>query len=135
MCVEYEHTLVISGIGEGLSIGKGKNWGLIVGVFPLEPADPVHPSRVLYLFKDSNPYQRRFDQRRYMRERLRAGRLVTRALRSRLGAFVPMLTAADVALIKDRLGLDPREFWRAAKGRAVLAIPTQRSLLDRAIED
>lgn len=128
--VEYEHTVVISGIGEGLAIGRGKNWGDVIGMLPLEPDDPVHPTRMLYLYKDSNPYNRRFEQREAMRERLPSchRKLVTRALRSfNRGRFVEDLTDVEIAAIRDSLGLTPAEFWRMARarGRATMKLARQ----------
>jgi hypothetical protein len=105
--VEFEHAIVIGHTGEGLAAGKNKAWGPVLGVFPLEVNDPVDPYRLLYLFRDSSPYQKRFEQRRYMRERLGPGfsRLVTRAFRSTLFRFLPTLTAADVVTVSERLGV------------------------------
>lgn len=128
--VEFEHTIVIGGIGEGLAAGRNKNWGPVIGVFPLEPDDPVDSHRLLYLFKNSSPYQAQFDQRKYMRERMGKGfsKLVNRAMGATLDAFTKRLTAAEVVVIADRLNLTAREFWRAAKGRIDLRKREQRPL-------
>ena len=61
--VEWENAVVIGGIGESLAAARHKSWGPIVGVLPLEPDDPVHWCRLLYLYKPSSPYNRRVEQR------------------------------------------------------------------------
>lgn len=123
--VEYETTTVISGIGEGMSIGRGKNWGDVLGVFPVRPEDPVHPTRMLYIYKENNPYNKRFEQRERMRAMMpaRYKKLVSRALRTQKKWFLEELTDDAITAIREALRLGPEEFWRAAKGRAWVAFP------------
>ena len=135
--VEYEHTVVIGHVGEGLAIGHSKNWGRVVGVFPLEPDDPVDPHRMLYAYKRSNPYQRRFDQRVAMRQALGGefAKLVNRAMGYHQRFFLRDLTDREIGAIRDALGLDPAAFWRAARGRARIAVPRQREMFEDEDED
>lgn len=53
--VEREHAVVIGGIGESLAAARHKCWGEFIGVLSLEPGDPVHCCRILYIYKASSP--------------------------------------------------------------------------------
>ncbi len=123
--VEYQHTVVIGGIGESLAAARHKNWGDFIGVLPLQPDDPVHWCRLLYLFKASSPYNRRVEQRHDLKRIL--GRqhrpLVTLAARSTKRDFLAALSELGAQVIKRRLHLDPGLFWRAAKGHEFLDLP------------
>lgn len=68
--VEWEHVTVIAGIGEALAAAKHKNWGRFLGVSPLRPDDPVHWSRILYVYKPTSPYNRRVEQRHALKRLL-----------------------------------------------------------------
>ena len=123
---EWEHVTVIATTGEARSAAKHKNWGRFLGVFPLAPDDPVHPFRILYIYKATSPYNRRVEQRKVLKRIL--GRkhrpLVTKASRSTKRDFLRTLTTADARVIELRLGLDPGHFWRAAKGKEFPDLPT-----------
>ena len=125
--VEWEHAVAIGGIGESIAAGRHKSWGSFIGVLPLEPDDPVHWCRILFLYKASSPYNRRVEQRHALKRIL--GRqhrpLVTLASRSTKRDFLATLTDAGAHVIKRRLHLDPGRFWRAAKGRDFLDLPSQ----------
>jgi len=125
--VEWEHAVVIGGIGESFAAGRHKSWGSFIGVLPLRPDDPVHWCRLLYLYKASSPYNRRVEQRKALKRIL--GRkhrpLVTLAARSTKREFLGQLTEAGDFAIKRRLHLDPGRFWRAAKGREFPDLPTR----------
>lgn len=123
--VEWEHTIVIGGIGESLAAAQHKNWGDFIGVLPLRSDDPVHWSRILYLYKASSPYNRRVEQRKALKRILgrRHRSLVTSAARSTKRDFLAALTEVAVYVIRRRLNLDPGDFWRAAKGRKLLELP------------
>lgn len=123
--VEWEHAVVIGGLGESLVAARHKNWGEFVGVLPLEPTDPVHWCRLLYVYKESSPYNRRVEQRKALKRLLgrRHRKLVTEASRSTKKDFLARLTEAGVYAIKRRLSLDPGRFWRAAKGREFIDLP------------
>lgn len=123
--VEWEHAVVIGGIGESLAAARHKSWGAFVGILPLAPSDPVHWCRLLYLYKASSPYNRRVEQRHALKRIL--GRqhrpLVTLAARSTKRDFLSALSELGAHVIKRRLRLDPGQFWRAAKGRDFLDLP------------
>lgn len=123
---EWEYVTVIATTGEARSAAKHKNWGKFLGVFPLAPDDPVHPFRILYVYKATSPYNQRVEQRKALKRIL--GRkhrpLVTKASRSTKRDFLRTLTPDDTRAIKLRLGLDPTRFWRAAKGKEFLDLPT-----------
>jgi hypothetical protein len=123
---EWEHTTVIAGVGEGMACAKGKtSWGRFIGILPLEPGDPVGYSRVLYVYKASNPYNQRVEQRKAIKRRLgrRFRKLVGRAFQNTKGRFLQECTDDDAQAIKRRLGLDPGRFWRVCKGREKIDIP------------
>jgi len=124
--VEWDHAVVIGGIGESIAAGRHKSWGSFIGVLPLEPEDPVHWCRILFLYKASSPYNRRVEQRHALKRILgRKNRpLVTQAARSTKRDFLAALTEAGAYVIKRRLHVDPGQFWRAAKGHEILDLPT-----------
>ena len=124
--VEWEHVTVIGGVGESLAAARHKNWGRFLGVQPLKPDDPVHWCRILYVYKDTSPYNRRVEQRKALKRIL--GRkyrtLVTLAARSTKKDFLSRhLTEAGAYVIRRRLRLDPGQFWRAARGNDFLDLP------------
>lgn len=124
--LEWEHVIVIGGIGESLAAARHKNWGEFLGVLPLQPDDPVHWCRILYLYKESSPYNRRVEQRKALKRILgrKHRKLVTLAARSTKGDFLAHhLTEAGAHAIRRRLRLDPGQFWRAARGKDFLDLP------------
>ena len=124
--VEWDHTIVIGGIGESTAAGRHKNWGNFIGVLPLQPEDPVHWCRILYLYKATSPYNRRVEQRKALKRILgrKHRKLVTQAMSSTKREFLThWLTEAGAYIIRRRLNLDPGQFWRAAKGRIFLVLP------------
>jgi hypothetical protein len=134
---EFEHATVIGHPGEGVAIGLRKNWGAFLGFRPLRNDDPVDAYYVLYLFKDSSPYNRRVLQRRAMKRRLRKDlrRWVNEAYRSTRRDFLAKLPEPAAAAIHRALSLDPIGFWRAARGTTDLGLPrppVQLTLFDDA---
>lgn len=123
--VEWEHAVVIGGIGESLAAARHKSWGPFIGVLPLKPDDPVQWCRILYLCKASSPYNRRVEQRHALKWIL--GRqhrpLVALATRSTKRNFPASLSELGGFVIQRRLGLKPVQFWRAAKGLDSLDLP------------
>lgn len=111
--------------GEAQAAAKHKSWGRFTGVSPLDPNDPVHPYQILYVYKATSPYNRRVEQRRALKRIL--GRkhrpLVGRASQSTKRDFLFRLSSDEAWVIKRRLGLDPGQFWRAAKGKEFLDLP------------
>jgi hypothetical protein len=122
---DWEHVTVIATTGEAKSAAKHKNWGQFFGVFPLAPDDPVHPYRILYVYKATSPYNRRVEQRKTLKRILgkKHRPLVTKASRSTKRDFLRTLPAADTRVIRFRLGLEPGHFWRVAKGNEFINRP------------
>lgn len=137
---EWKHVTVIATTGEARSAAKHKNWDLFLGISPLAPDDPVHPYRILYVYKATSPYNRRVEQRKALKRILgkKHRPLVTRASRSAKRDFLRTLTTPDARVIRLRLGLDPGRFWRAARGREFLQLPApprQLTLFDNPREN
>ncbi|MBN8625194.1 MAG: hypothetical protein J0M17_06885 [Planctomycetes bacterium] len=83
--VEFEQAVAIGGIGETLKATKSKFWGAGPSIVPLEPDDDFYSDRITYLFRDNSLYNRRFLQRKRLKELLgkRFRPLVGREIRSR----------------------------------------------------
>ena len=132
--VEYEYTTVISTVGEAIGVGKHKRWGRVYEIVPLGVDDPVHPTRMLFIFKDSNPYNQRYEQREAMRAMLPPWhrKLVSRAMRDTKALFLQELTDCEITAIREGLKMEPGDFWRAAigAGRGTLCIPRQVMMFD-----
>jgi len=131
--IEYEQAIAIGDLGTCLRATKSKHWGDGPYVLPLEPDDPVDAMRVLYLFRENSVYNRRFLQRRKLKELLgkKHRKLVQTAMQSRWtkDLFLAELTIADREAIERCLHLTPSEFWHAAKGQRFLAqLPAERQL-------
>jgi hypothetical protein len=124
---EWQHTRAIAGVGEGLSCSKGKtSWGEFIGILPLEPDDPVGFCRILYVYKPSNPWHQRVEQRHTLKRKLgkRHRKLVGQAMGSTKGEFIKRYATDDAAtVIKRRLQLEPGEFWRVVKGKVMMRWP------------
>lgn len=124
--VEWEYVTVIGGVGESLAAARHKNWGRFLGVQPLKADDPVHWCRILYLYKDTSPYNRRVEQRKALKRILgrKHRKLVTLAVRSTKQEFLThWLTEAGAYAIKRRLNLEPGHFWRVSKGKEFIDLP------------
>jgi hypothetical protein len=125
--VVFEHAEVIGGQGESMAAARYKNFGPFLGIHPLRPDDPVHHCRILFNYLSSSPYNRRVEQRRTLKRILgRSYRsLVTKASRSTKRDFLKFdLTPDGAQAISRRLKLDPGRFWRVAKGKDFLDLPT-----------
>ncbi len=121
--VEWEYVTVIGGVGEALAAAKHKRWGVFLGVRPLRPDDPVSYSRILYVYKEASPYNRRVEHRKALKRILgrRYRKFVTLAARNTKRDFLARhLTEAGADAIRRRLNLDPGRFWRAAQGKDLL---------------
>jgi hypothetical protein len=132
---EFEHATVIGHTGEALAIGLRKNWGGFRGFRPLRPDDPVVARHVLFLFRDSSPFNRRVLQRKALKRRLPKGyrRWDNEAYRRSWRDFLARLPEEAAAAIRRSLALDPIGFWRAARGTLDLHLPApavQRTLFD-----
>jgi hypothetical protein len=124
--VEYEQAIAFGGIGECLAATAGKNWGKGPSVLPLEPADWFYPDRITYRFKENSLYNRRFEQRRRLKQLLGKNRkLVGDAKASTRADFLKYLTKEQANAIRRILGVGPGAFWRAAKGKTFLFLPPE----------
>ena len=124
--VEYEQAIAIGGIGECLAATKNKNWGARPQVLPLEPDDWFFPDRITYLFRSNSLYNRRFHQRRRMKNLLGIHRkLVGDAKSDTKEMFLKHLTSEQIKAINRVFHVGPGAFWRAAKGKAWLALPPE----------
>jgi hypothetical protein len=124
--VEYEQAIIIGGLGESLAAAKHKHFGQLVGVKPLHPDDPVHPTRILFIYNANYAYSRRVEQRRVLKRLLGKEHrsLVTSASRSTKSLFLThYLTESGTKAIRRRLKLEPGRFWRVAKGKEFLDLP------------
>lgn len=124
--VEYEQAIAIGGIGECLAATKTKNWGSGPSVMPLDMDDWFYPDRITYLFRSNSLYNRRFHQRRRMKQLLGIHRaLVGEAMADTKKRFLAQLTTEQMTAIQRVLRVGPERFWRAAKGRVFLDLPLE----------
>ena len=68
--VEFEQATVIGDLGESLAAANHKHFGRLLRIEPLRPDDPVHPTRVLFIYKATDRDNRRFEQRRVLKRLL-----------------------------------------------------------------
>lgn len=132
--LEYEQAIAIGDMGSTLSATKSKHWGKGPWIMPLEPDDWFYEDRITYLYRNNSLYNRRFEQRRRMKE------LLGREFRSLVGQaqhkratkaiFLQYLTEAQADAIRQRLRCEPGEFWRAAQGRSFLDLPPRQVQLE-----
>lgn len=122
--VEYEEAIAIGDLGSCLSATKSKRWGDGPCLMPLEPDDFFFPDRVTYVYRENSLYNRRFEQRRRLKELL--GRqhrpLVETAKRNTKAIFLKFLTDCQADAIRRILNVEPDEFWRACH-RKFLDLP------------
>ena len=111
--VEYEQAIAIGGVGECLAATKSKSWGTGPSIRPLEVDDPVLPVRITYLFRENSIYNRRFLQRRKLKELLgkKYCPLVESARRFSKAIFLEHLTAEEAFVIRKMLRMEPTAFW------------------------
>ena len=132
--IDYDQAFAIAGIGDGIYATRNKCWGEGPRILPLEPDDPVDPCRVLYVFKDNSLYNRRYEQRRRLKELLgrRHRPLVERAKYRGCTKtiFLEQLTAEQTAAIRCILGIEPSVFWRACRGKIFLNLPPRMVQLE-----
>jgi hypothetical protein len=106
---------------------RNKSWGDGPYIRPIAPDDPVDPMYILYVFRENSRYNRRYEQRRRMKELLgrRHRSLVEKAKYKRhtKKMFLESLTAAQADAIRRIFNVEPGIFWRAARGRYTLDLP------------
>ena len=102
-----------------------KHWGEFLGFRPLSPGDPVHPFYVLFIMKDSSPYNRRVVQRHAMKRRLPRPlrKWVNEAYRNSRRDFLARLPEDAATAIARSLKLDPIAFWRPPEASSIFACP------------
>jgi hypothetical protein len=125
--VEFEQAIAFGGIGETLDATKSKHWGDGPYILPLEPDDEFFSDRITYQFRANSLYNRRFHQRKRLKELLgRVNRkLVGEAKYHTKGIFLRDLTNRQAEAIRRTIGVEPGLFWRACKGRSFLELPTR----------
>lgn len=136
--VEFENCDVFGGLGESLAAARGKcTFGKFVGVFPVEPEDPVGEINIMFRYKSTSPYNRRVEQRRYLKWKLEPTgwrRLVRVAMGMTKGEFLRRIAAGNADPMKFagardalRMAFGPSvelgEFWRWVKGKVWLELP------------
>ena len=123
--VEYEQGIAYGSIGECLAATKSKYWGLGPQILPLKPDDWLYPTRITYEYRESSLYNRRYLQRMRMKELLgkRFRKLVGEAKYHTKTVFLEHLTVREARAIRNRLGCEPGEMWRAAQGKFFLTLP------------
>lgn len=123
--LDFDHAFAIGGIGETLAATKSKNWGDGPYVLPLGPDDWFYPDRITFHYKESSPYNRRFELRQKMKELLgkKHRPLVERARKNDRKEFLESLSRTERWVIYNIVRLDPILFWRAAKGKSSPYLP------------
>ncbi len=123
--VEFEQAFAVGGIGECLDATKNKHWGEGPWIMPLGADDPVAPDRILYVYKANSLYNRRFVQRRRLKELLGRShrKLVGNAMSVRKRDFVGELLDDEVRAIRRILHLEPGAFWQAVRGKRFIDLP------------
>lgn len=123
--IEFEQAFAVGGIGECLDATKHKHWGDGPWLMPLEADDPVSPDRVLYVYKPESLYNRRFEQRRRLKELLgrEHRRLVGRAMSMRKKNFLADVSEAEAREVRQCLHVGVGDLWRAVRGKLFLTLP------------
>jgi hypothetical protein len=123
--VEYEQAIAIGDLGSCLSATTTKHWGKGPWVMPLEPDDEFFAYRVTYFYRANSLYNRRFEQRRRLKELLgrRWRPLVQTAKRRTKALFIRELTKGEAEAIRRILNVGPGRFWRACTGTEFLELP------------
>lgn len=125
--IEFEQAFAVGGIGECLDATKSKHWGDGPWVMPLQPDDPVSPDRILYVYKPESLYNRRFLQRRRLKELLGKEHrpLVGRAMAMRKKDFVAEVTPAQSRAVRQCLNVGVGDLWRVVRGKLFLTLPAR----------
>ena len=132
--IDFEQAFAVAGIGEGINATRNKSWGDGPYILPLEPDDPVDPFHIIYVFKEGSLYNRRFEQRRRMKELLgRHHRSLVEAAkykRTTKAMFLQQLTEEQAGDIRRIFGIEPGVFWRACRGKVFLDLPPRMVQLE-----
>ncbi len=135
--IEYEQAIAIGGIGETLQATKSKYWGDGPNVMPLHPDDWFFPERITYTYRENSLYNRRFQQRKRLKELLgkKHRPLVETAKRSTKKIFLKFLTDEQSKAIQRILNIEPGLLWRASKGKYFLDLPPREVQLEFPFEN
>jgi hypothetical protein len=123
--VDYNQAFAIATIGEGIYATRNKKWGDGPNILPLEPFDPVDDGFILYVYKENSIYNRRFEQRKRLKELLgkRYRTLVEKAKCMPQVLFLEELTAQQAYVIRRSLQMEPVKFWRLCRGKELVRLP------------
>lgn len=116
--VEFEHVTVLGTLPEARAASQHKTtWGAFLGIAPLRPDDPLHPTRIMYLYKPSSPNRQGYERRQGLKRALgrKARKLVRTAMRLTKTEFLQRLRPEDAQQIHTRLGIGAGDFWRACR--------------------
>lgn len=133
--LDYAQAFAIGSLGETMDATRNKSWGDGPYVLPLEPDDVFFPDRITFVYKENSLYNRRFEQRRRLKELLGKNRSLVELAKHRFttkSRFLTELSDVQRQAIA-RLGIDAGDFWRACKGKMFLELPprlVQKSLFD-----
>ena len=123
--VEYEEAITIGDLGSCLYATRNRHWGAGPSILPLEADNPVDHMRVLYCYRATSRYNRRYEQRQRLKELLgrRYRPLVSAAKHRTKKDFLNDLTADQAVAIRRILKVEPNVFWQACQGRRFLQLP------------
>ena len=133
--LDYDQAFAIGCLGETLDATKNKSWGDGPYVLPLEADDEFFLDRITFVYKENSLYNRRFEQRRRLKELLGKNRSLVELAKHRLttkSRFLTELSDAHRRALAG-LGITAGDFWRACKGKTFLDLPprlVQKSLFD-----
>jgi hypothetical protein len=115
--VEFEHATFFGSLAEALSVRKSKSsWGSFVRVDPLREDDVLHPTRVVYVLKETNRMRQRWEWRDSLKRILgKDRRLVNEAVRQGKKVFLASLSHSDKRILCGVLDLTPSSFWQAVR--------------------
>jgi hypothetical protein len=127
--VEYEQAIAIGGIGETVEATKSKHWGAGPWIMPLNVDDEFFPDHITYVYRENSLYNRRFEQRRRLKELLgKEHRSLVEHAKNRYTTkqrFLRDLREDQAWAIRRLLNVEPDEFWRACKGKHFLNLPAR----------
>ena len=124
--VEFEQAYAIGEIGETLDATKNKSWGDGPWIAPLEPHDTFFEQKITYVYRENSLYNRRFEQRKRLKELLGKHRPLVELAKTRYitkALFLRDLTEEQAKAIRRILNVVPGDFWRACRGKIFLDLP------------
>lgn len=106
---------------------RSKHWGAGPQILPLKPADWFYADRITYEYRPNSLYNQRFEQRRRLKELLgkRWRPLVAQSKFHTKKIFLANLTEREARAIRNCIGVEPGEFWRASNGKLMLTLPAR----------